>query len=49
MDLSVKQVVGVIIAIVIFAILAVAATNYTNSNTAQMETQTEKAWDTNIE
>lgn len=48
MDLSVKQVVGVIIAIVIFAVLVKSGIDYSNANTQQMETQTEKAWNTNI-
>ncbi|MEF9919638.1 MAG: hypothetical protein RR945_01495 [Erysipelotrichaceae bacterium] len=44
MDLSVKQVVGVIIAIVIFSLLLVAGKAYTNTNTDQMKKNTDKAW-----
>ncbi|MEF9919639.1 MAG: hypothetical protein RR945_01490 [Erysipelotrichaceae bacterium] len=44
MDLSVKQIVAVIIVIVIFSLLLVAGKAYTNENTNQMQDNTTNGW-----
>lgn len=44
MDSSVKQVVAVIIVMIVFSLIALAAKTYTSSNVSQMEEKTNETW-----